>query len=90
MLEHSKPHTNKTPVKAKTSTSRRNKTGTSAKSTGSKQSVPVAISSQQRQQMINESAYYIAQRRGFTGGNPMDDWLMAEIEVDKQLSKMRR
>jgi hypothetical protein len=32
--------------------------------------------------MIAEAAYFRAQRRGFQGGNPLEDWLAAEAEID--------
>lgn len=31
---------------------------------------------------IQQRAYEIAQRRGFTPGAELDDWLQAEIEID--------
>ncbi len=37
---------------------------------------------EQRNQMISEAAYFYAERRGFYGGDPMDDWLTAEAEID--------
>ena len=40
-----------------------------------------------RQKMIEEMAYFHAQQRNFTAGNSIDDWLSAEIKVDKNLSK---
>ena len=39
-----------------------------------------------RRQMIATAAYYRAESRGFCGGNPVDDWLIAETEIDSQLS----
>jgi hypothetical protein len=36
--------------------------------------------------MIAEAAYFRAQRRGFQGGNPVDDWLVAEAEVAHALA----
>ena len=40
--------------------------------------------------MIAEAAYYRAERRGFEGGDPVQDWLAAEAEVDEQLSYAAR
>jgi hypothetical protein len=31
--------------------------------------------------MIAEAAYYLAQKRGFSGGHALDDWLAAEQQV---------
>jgi hypothetical protein len=38
-------------------------------------------------EMIAEAAYYAAQRRGFAPGFELDDWLAAELEVEKTLSR---
>jgi len=45
-----------------------------------------SITQSQRQTMIKEMAYLIAERRGFSdGSNPTEDWLQAENKVDAQL-----
>jgi hypothetical protein len=36
----------------------------------------------ERLQRIAIAAYYRAERRGFVGGSPEQDWLEAEAEVD--------
>src|SRR5690606_36623611 len=41
----------------------------------------------QRRQLIAEGAYFRAERRGFTGGDPVNDWLEAESELDARLHK---
>jgi hypothetical protein len=43
-------------------------------------------SQQQRRQMIAEAAYRRAERRGFSPGSEVADWLAAEREVDFALS----
>ena len=43
------------------------------------------ISVQERQRMIAEAAYFRALERGFTGGDPLDDWLVAEREISRAL-----
>jgi hypothetical protein len=45
-----------------------------------------SIAPEQRQQMIAETAYFIAEARGFNGECQLDDWLQAEAMVDRQLS----
>lgn len=40
---------------------------------------------QQRYQMIAEAAYFIAERRAFIGGDPAQDWLEAEAEIERIL-----
>jgi len=37
-----------------------------------------------RFQMIATAAYYRAEHRGFTGGDPMEDWLAAEAEINQR------
>ncbi len=63
----------KTPV-AKTTTRPRKKTPA------------IKISQEQRLGMIAEAAYFKAEKRGFSGGDPVADWLAAESEVDALLS----
>lgn len=38
--------------------------------------------------MIAETAYFLAHERGFTGGDPVSDWIEAERRVDGQLSAL--
>ena len=42
---------------------------------------------EQRRSMIAESAYRRAERRGFTAGDPVADWLDSEKEVDALLAR---
>ena len=44
-----------------------------------------SVSVDERQRMIAEAAYFRALERGFTGGNPLDDWLVAEREIGRAL-----
>lgn len=46
-----------------------------------------SVSSEERDRMIREVAYLRAERRGFCGGSPEDDWLAAEREVDLCLAQ---
>lgn len=47
-----------------------------------------AITPEQRYRMICDAAYYRAERRGFVGGNPYEDWVAAEAEIDALLHTM--
>ena len=38
-------------------------------------------------QMVSEAAYFIAEHRGFEGGNMDEDWYLAEAEIEAKLSK---
>jgi hypothetical protein len=43
--------------------------------------------SESREARIAEAAYWRAERRGFTPGHELDDWLSAEREVDSDSSR---
>ncbi|MFO1301127.1 MAG: DUF2934 domain-containing protein [Burkholderiaceae bacterium] len=43
----------------------------------------------QRRTWIAEAAYYIAERRGFSGGSPDEDWRQAETEIEQMLAGTR-
>lgn len=40
-----------------------------------------------RHQMIKVAAYYVAEQRGFIGGDAVADWLAAEARIDAMLKK---
>lgn len=44
------------------------------------------LSAEARRHMIAEAAFYLAERRGFAGGSDLEDWLLAERQVDAALS----
>jgi len=44
-----------------------------------------AISDDERYAMIAESAYLLAEQRGFQGDAALNDWLRAELEVSARL-----
>jgi len=46
-----------------------------------------SINAEERWKMISEAAYFLAETRGFIGGNPCDDWIQAEAQVDALLSQ---
>jgi len=48
------------------------------------------VSHEERWRMVAEAAYYIAQRRGFVGGDANADWVAAEAEVDARLKEKGR
>lgn len=60
------------------------KTKSAAKNTASS-NPGQSISADERQRMIAEAAYFHALERGFTGGSSLDDWLMAEREINRLL-----
>ena len=64
------------------------------KRTTAKMTAPVGmllpVSHEERWRMVAEAAYYIAQRRGFVGGDALADWVAAETEVDAKLKEEGR
>ena len=44
------------------------------------------VSAEQRRVMICEAAYYIAEHRAFEAGHELDDWLLAEKQIDATLA----
>lgn len=48
----------------------------------------VEITAEEKLKMIAEAAYFRAERRGFVGGNPAEDWIAAEAEVEARLSQL--
>jgi hypothetical protein len=45
------------------------------------------VSAEERWRMIAEAAYFRAEKRGFSGGDPADDWVQAEKQIDALLKK---
>ncbi len=56
-----------------------------AKTTIRKRVTKVTISDEDRRSMIAEAAYLRAERRNFVGGDPEQDWLEAEADVNASL-----
>lgn len=47
------------------------------------------VGAEQRRNYIEVAAYYIAERRGFNGGDALEDWAAAEAEIDRLLAEGR-
>jgi len=63
----------------------------SPRAKGAKQATTTLnVTPERRLQMIAEAAYFRAEARGFAPGHEMEDWLAAEVEVDRLLSGSRR
>jgi hypothetical protein len=43
------------------------------------------VTPEERHRMIAETAYFSAQKRGFSGGDTVADWIAAERKVDAQI-----
>lgn len=46
---------------------------------------PTVVAPEQRRQLVQVAAYFIAERRGFSSGREVEDWLEAEAEVERML-----
>jgi len=78
------PTTHTTPSKS----SSKSKKPTLARSASSqKPSVSRFVTPEQRRHMIEEAAYFIAEQRGFSQGDCDADWINAEAQIDKMLTK---
>lgn len=60
------------------------KVAAAAKPARSRAKKPV-IGQEQRRNYIEVAAYYIAARRNFAPGDPLQDWIEAEAEIDRLL-----
>lgn len=58
-----------------------------ARGAGATEVAVSGITLPQRERMIAEAAYYRAEHRGFQGGDPQQDWLEAEAEINRLLSE---
>lgn len=58
-----------------------------AKPARSRAKKPAVVPLEQRRNYIEVAAYHIAERRGFAPGNPLDDWIQAEAEIDRLIAK---
>ena len=43
------------------------------------------LSAEERRRLIAEAAYLRAEQRGFIGGDPVQDWMEAEADLDNRL-----
>jgi hypothetical protein len=48
-----------------------------------------AVLPEARYRMVAQAAYFIAERRGFAGGDPVQDWLLAERQVEALLAEAK-
>lgn len=46
-----------------------------------------SITTEERRQRIATAAYYRALQRGFSKGDPVEDWLQAEKEIDAEVMR---
>jgi hypothetical protein len=48
---------------------------------------PQPVAPAERYRMTAENAYFCAEKRGFVCGHMLDDWLQAEVEIDRMLQQ---
>jgi len=48
------------------------------------------LSPEDYRRAVAEAAYYRALERGFQGGDPMDDWLQAERDIQREQEGTQR
>jgi hypothetical protein len=44
------------------------------------------VSDEERRAMIERAAYFRAERRNFSPGQELEDWMAAEADVDRELT----
>jgi hypothetical protein len=59
---------------------------TRSKAAASAVSNAIQMTPEERHRVVAEAAYFIAERRGFAGGSPIEDWLQAEADIDRMLA----
>jgi hypothetical protein len=86
------PRTSATTSKKVSSQAPKAETAKTASRTKSKSPVAAKRSGNgiNREEMIAVAAYFRAEHRGFNCGDPVDDWLAAEAEVDAMLDNARK
>jgi hypothetical protein len=57
------------------------------KTKGRKAKVDIKLNEEQRQHYVEVAAYYIAASKGFVSGCDLENWLVAEAEVDRLLAE---
>jgi hypothetical protein len=55
----------------------------------SEQTVSTSIDADVRRQLVAAEAYFLAERRGFTAGHELEDWVAAEAAVELRCHKMQ-
>ena len=62
------------------------KKATGMRKTAAKKIPSTVVTPDERHRLIAETAFLKAERRSFQGGDPVEDWLKAETEVDNSLT----
>jgi hypothetical protein len=93
LLEEERPTSKPDPAAKAKSTSERQTPGSAKKQaiTHSEYHLeePIRVSPELRERMVRDAAYFRAESRGFAGGDPAQDWLEAEAEIEHLLGGSR-
>lgn len=83
----------KTAVKSKPAAAKATPTPKAAPKVATKKSAKTTVGnkvpSAQRAHYVEVAAFYIAERRDFAPGDPLQDWVAAEAEIDRLLAAGR-
>jgi Protein of unknown function (DUF2934) len=61
----------------------------SMKKTVIRSTMTTGIDPDVRRKLVAAEAYFLAERRGFTAGNELEDWVAAEAMVDSKLQQLQ-
>ncbi len=76
-------------VPAKPAVTSKAKAAAATKPARPKAKKPAVIPLEQRRNYVEVAAYYIAAARAFAPGDPLQDWIQAEAEIDRLLKEGR-
>ena len=51
---------------------------------------PITVTQEERHEMVSVAAYFLAERRGFSPGQELEDWWEAAAVIDQMLQNMGR
>jgi hypothetical protein len=49
---------------------------------------PITVTQEERHEMVSVAAYFLAERRGFSPGQELEDWWEAAAVIDQMLQNM--
>jgi hypothetical protein len=75
------------PAKSSAAPAKKAATPAGTPTPAAKNAAKPALTPAERMKMIAEAAYYLAEKRGFKGGNELTDWVAAEKQVDALIAK---
>ncbi len=83
----SKKNTSRKPTSKKPATNAKKSTGKTPRVQHAVDSTSMQkIDPDYRRRMIAETSYYIAEQHGFVNNSPVNDWLEAEVLVDRLIA----